>query len=155
MWSSRVALLLLLALAGCGFTPVLGIGGGAASLQNAVQLDEPGNRFDFVMSQRIADRLGRPDTPRYSLTIAPVIDVDPAAFTPDRKILRYTINGTATFRLTELATGTVTEGLVRSLTVYSATGTTVATLSAEEDARDRLAVLLADQIVSRLIATAK
>jgi LPS-assembly lipoprotein len=41
---------------------------------------------------------------------------------------------------------------VQSFTAYSATGSTVAGLAAEEDAATRLMRILADQIVARLIA---
>ena len=58
------------------------------------------------------------------------------------------------WQLTERATGTrVAGGTVDSFTSYSATGSTVAGLAAEEDAYLRLMRLLADQIVSRLLAT--
>ena len=46
----------------------------------------------------------------------------------------------------------VTGGRVQSFTAYSATGSTVAGLAAEEDAGLRLMRILADQIVARLIA---
>jgi LPS-assembly lipoprotein len=42
---------------------------------------------------------------------------------------------------------------VKSFTAYSATGSTVAGLAAEEDAAYRLMRILADQIVAQLIAT--
>jgi LPS-assembly lipoprotein len=41
---------------------------------------------------------------------------------------------------------------VKSFTAYSATGSTVAGLAAEEDAATRLMRILADQIVARLVA---
>ena len=47
----------------------------------------------------------------------------------------------------------VTGGRVESFTSWSATGSTVAGLTAEEDARLRLMRILADQIVARLLAT--
>ena len=57
------------------------------------------------------------------------------------------------FTLTETATGViVTSGKVNNFVGYSATGTTVATLAAEEDAQERLMNILADQIVRRLYA---
>ena len=47
----------------------------------------------------------------------------------------------------------VTGGRVESFTSWSATGSTVAGLTAEEDARLRLMRILADDIVARLLAT--
>ena len=56
--------------------------------------------------------------------------------------------------LADLATGArLTGGRVDNFTSYSATGSTVASLAAEEDASLRLMRILADQIVARLLAT--
>ena len=55
--------------------------------------------------------------------------------------------------LTDSASGAeVTRGQVSTFTSYSTTGTTIATMSAEQDAHDRLARMLADQVVTRLLA---
>ena len=43
-------------------------------------------------------------------------------------------------------------GKVQSFTSYATTGTTVATMTAETDAYKRLMVILADQVVTRLMA---
>ena len=48
---------------------------------------------------------------------------------------------------------TVTTGSVDSFTAFSATGTPVATQAAERDAEVRLITILADQLVTRLVAT--
>ena len=73
----------------------------------------------------------------------------------DRITTRYSLNGSADFTLTDATTGaTVTKGQVSTFTSYSTTGTTVATLTAEYDARQRLARMLADQVVTRLLAAA-
>ena len=73
--------------------------------------------------------------------------------TTDNKITRYNLKGVVDYVLTDRATGTrVTGGRVQSFTAYSATGSTVAGLAAEEDAALRLMRILADQIVARLIA---
>jgi len=43
---------------------------------------------------------------------------------------------------------------VRGFTSWSATGTTISGLAAQEDAARRLMVILGDQIITRLIAAA-
>jgi LPS-assembly lipoprotein len=48
----------------------------------------------------------------------------------------------------------VRQGRVSDFTGFSATGSTVATLAAERDATARLMVILADQIVDRLVISA-
>ncbi len=66
---------------------------------------------------------------------------------------RYTLNGSATWSLTDRASGArIAGGTVRGFTSWSATGTTIAGLAAQEDASRRLMVMLGDQIVTRLIA---
>ena len=73
--------------------------------------------------------------------------------TTDNRITRYNLKGVIDYTLTERASGArVTGGRVQSFTAYSATGSTVAGLAAEEDAATRLMRMLADQIVARLIA---
>ena len=76
------------------------------------------------------------------------------AITPDNAITRYNLNGSVDWTLTDRATATrVTGGRVENFTSWSATGSTVAGLAAEEDARLRLMRILADDIVARLLAT--
>lgn len=78
---------------------------------------------------------------------------DALAVNTESNINRYNIIGEASFSLVDQSTGrVVTSGAVDNFTGASATGTTVATLAAERDARIRLMTLLADQIVLRLLS---
>ena len=118
-------------------------------LRTILELEEEGIP---PMRARIAERLG-PDGTRYELDWRLRIAVVPQAITPDEITTRYSLNGTASYVLTEIASGrTVARGQVSSFTSYSTTGTTIATLAAEQDAHKRLARLLADQVVTRLLA---
>lgn len=151
-WSRRGVLLAALALAACGFAPVYGPGGTGTRLQDKVRTADPRTPDDFAFAGRIAERLG-PDGTRYELDWRLRIAVVPQAITPDEITTRYSLNGTASYVLTEIASGrTVARGQVSSFTSYSTTGTTIATLAAEQDAHKRLARLLADQVVTRLLA---
>ena len=68
-------------------------------------------------------------------------------------IKRYDLIGAVDYVLRDLSDGrAVVTGRVENFTGYSTTGTTVATLAAEQDAQKRLMVILADQIVTRLYA---
>lgn len=150
-WSRRGVLLAALALAACGFAPVYGPGGTGTRLQDKVRTADPRTPDDFAFAGRIAERLG-PDGTRYELDWRLRIAVVPQAITPDEITTRYSLNGTASYVLTEIASGrTVARGQVSSFTSYSTTGTTIATLAAEQDAHKRLARLLADQVVTRLL----
>lgn len=106
---------------------------------------------DFAFLRQITDRLGRADSPEFELTYRLRIAVVPQAITPEEVTTRYALNGTAGYVLTDLDTNqVVAQGQVSNFSSYSTTGTTIATMSAEQDAHDRLAVMLADQVVTRL-----
>ena len=140
-----------LALAGCGFTPVYGDGGPARKLWGQVRPRDPETALDFSFNTRLAERIG-PDGDAYDLDYRISVGVVPQAITVDEVTTRYALNGTADFVLKTAAGAVVAQGRVSSFTSYSTTGTTIATLTAEYDARDRLARMLADQVVSRLLA---
>ena len=106
-----------------------------------------------VLVERLEERLGRPEAIRYDLAYTITTETVGVGITTDNKITRYNLKGVVDYTLTERATGArVTGGRVQSFTAYSATGSTVAGLAAEEDAGLRLMRILADQIVARLIA---
>ncbi len=48
----------------------------------------------------------------------------------------------------------LTSGKIKNYVGYSATGSTVATIAAQEDATERLMVILTDQIIANLLAYA-
>ncbi len=140
-----------IALAACGFTPVYGPGGPGQRLFGKVRSADPRTIDDFAFVRRMTERLGPADAPTYQLDYNLRIAVVPQAITPDEVTTRYALNGSADFTLTEIATGKVlTRGQVNNFSSYSTTGTTIATMSAEQDAHDRLAQMLADQVVIRL-----
>ena len=151
--SRRFVLLAPLALAACGFTPAYGPGGSAGKLTETVWVQDPTDRFAFDLVERLEERLGRPEAIRYDLSYTITTERVGVGITPDNKITRYNLKGVVDYALTDRATGVqVTGGRVQSFTAYSATGSTVAGLAAEEDAGYRLMRILADQIVARLIA---
>ncbi|MBL9062503.1 MAG: hypothetical protein JNL31_08145 [Tabrizicola sp.] len=153
--SRRFVLLVPLALAACGFTPAYGPGGGASKLTGTVWVQDPTDKNAFDLVERLEERLGRPEAIRYDLSYTITTEAVGVGITTDNKITRYNLKGVVDYALTERETGAqVTGGRVQSFTAYSATGSTVAGLAAEEDAAYRLMRILADQIVARLIAAA-
>ena len=153
-FSRRFLLLVPLALAACGFAPVYGPGVSAEGLQNSIRVADPTDKLGFDLVERLEEQLGRPTAARFELTYT--IETEPVGVgvTSDGAITRYNLVGSITYTLTNRVTGaSLTEGRVDSFTSYSATGSTVAGLEAEDDARTRLMRLLADQIVARLLAT--
>jgi len=141
-------------LAACGFAPAYGPGGPAAGLQGAIRVADPADKNGFDLVERLEERLGRPTAARFDLGFSIRTNPVGVGITPDSAITRYNLTGTVDWSLTDRASGArVTGGKVNSFASYSATGSTVAGLAAEEDAAFRLMRLLADQIVARLIAT--
>ncbi len=150
-WSDRRTILLSLsALAGCGFAPVYAPGSTASTLRNQVQITAPATGEGYVLLQALRDRLGPAAAPAYALSVTLDITQVAAATTPQGSTTRYTLPGTASYTLTAIDGTPLVNGTVDSFTSYSATGTTVATSTAQADARARLAQILADQIVTRL-----
>jgi len=159
MWSSDRRTLLKLAgavaLAGCGFTPAYGPQGGAAALLGGVSPDSPQTRDDFALVRRLSERLGPAQAARYRLAYKIQTDVLDQAITPDNATTRYSLTGLADYTLHDAGSDAVLlTGRVTSFTSWSATGSIVATQSAERDAHERLMRMLADQIVTRLLAQA-
>ncbi|WP_299600487.1 LPS assembly lipoprotein LptE [uncultured Tateyamaria sp.] len=148
------ALALTLILTGCGFEPVYGPGGTGTKLQNRVQVDTPIDREGFLLVRQLEERLGRAGDPAYRLGIELAVREEARAIDPDGDIRRFHVIGDATYTLSDTATGAVLRSdTVDNFVGYSATGTTVATLSAKRDAVERLMTILADEIVLQLQAS--
>lgn len=151
----RSLILMPLALAACGFRPAYGPGGVAEGLRGKVRVNDPVEKHGFDFVDRIEKRLGRPRDARYDLSYTIGVGVIGIGYTPDSAITRYNLTGSVDWTLTDHASAQrVTGGRVENFTSYSATQSTVAGLAAEEDARRRLMVILADEIVQRMLATA-
>lgn len=162
MWSSEPrrrflarlgGLAALAAVPACGFQPVYGPGGAGTKLQGRVRIADPKTRDDYAFLRRLTERLGPDQSPGYDLAYTLRIASVGQGITPDEVTTRYSLNGTAAFTLTDSATGAVVaQGEVSNFSSHSATGSVIATNAGEQDARDRLAVMLADQVVTRLLA---
>lgn len=153
MWLSKVILVCVLALAACGFTPAYAPGGAAAGLQNTIEAAEPRSKPAFDLVERLEERLGPPDVPLYALTYKIALKTEGLGISTDNAITRYNLLGTVDWQLARADGVKVTSGRAKSFASYSATGSTVAGLAAEEDAANRLMRILADQIVAQITAT--
>ena len=146
----------LLALTACGFTPVFGTNGNANVLLNSVLVQEPKNREGYSLTKQIEKRLGRATDPRFNLEVT--ITTSEAALNVDStgNINRYNVLGLVEYTLRDTQTGQIAaSGRVDSFTGYSASGTTVSAQAAKEDAQERLMIILADLLISNLIATSE
>jgi LPS-assembly lipoprotein len=150
---SVLALLALLPLGACGFAPAYGPDGGAGRLRGRIAVQAPTDRNGFDLVRELEMRLGVAQAPVYDLGFTVSAQRVAGGITPDAAITRYQLVGSATWTLTERAGGArVAGGTVRNFTAWSATGSTVAGLAAERDAARRLMVILADQIVTQILA---
>jgi LPS-assembly lipoprotein len=148
------ALALLLLLAGCGLKPMYagGSSGVVASGLSSIQVAPIPERAGWLVRNALVDRLGgQAGEPSYRLEVE--LDDDLTAFgirgdsavTRERRTLR------ARYRLVELSTGLVvldaTAGSDAGIDVVSSE---YATVAAEQTAQERLAQVIADQMVSRV-----
>ncbi|EIE50600.1 hypothetical protein AL036_15290 [Salipiger aestuarii] len=150
----RLVLLGALALGACGFTPVYGPAGQGGLLLNAVALPEPENRNEYDFNMRFEERMGRGTGP-YALTRALRVNETGLGSLSDGQTTRYQLTGRAQYVLT-LAGGSepLISGHTDAFTGYSAAGSSVSQQASSRDAHSRLMVLLADQVIDRLLIDA-
>lgn len=154
MWLSKLILVCTLTLAACGFTPAYAPGGSGTALQNTVLAAEPRDKAAFDLVERLEERLGPADNPKYALDYTITLTPVGVGISTDNAITRYNLTGVVDWELTDTATDTrLAGGKTQNFTSYSATGSTVAGLAAQDDAAQRLMRIIADQIVSQLLAT--
>ncbi len=151
-------LFLISALAGvsaCGFSPAFGPGGAATRLQNSVLLDDPGDRADYILVRHFEERLGQASPARYGLSYSVSLSEESIAISSNNIVTRFNLLGSVTYALRDMTTEKVlTTGKVEQFTSYSAEDTTVATQAAQEDAEERLMVIMTDQMITQLTAQA-
>jgi LPS-assembly lipoprotein len=123
-------------------------------LQNRLRADDPEGPEAFALVARLEDRLGRPEAGALRLAYQIEIAEENTSATADRFASRVRVVGHVRYRVMQDDT-TLTEGKVDAFTAYSTTSTPLATRSAAEDARRRLMIILADGIVTRLLAGAR
>jgi LPS-assembly lipoprotein len=154
LYNRRSLLALPLVLMACGFSPVYGPGGAGTKLRGQVLVQEPSTQAGYLLTRHLETRLGRSGSAaRYALDLEIALEEDGLAINTSGDITRFNLTGNVAYALRDSAAGSVlATGQVQNFTAYSAAGTTVATLAAEQDAVDRLMVTLGDQITARLFA---
>lgn len=139
----------------CGFAPAYGPTGAATALQGRVRVEAPDTRAGFRLTRELESRLGRGGAARYGLSHAIDLRREEIGISAGNVSLRNNVLGRVTYALRDLDSGQVLiTGQADSFTSFSASGTTVATEAAARDAETRLMTILADRIVTRLIAAA-
>ncbi len=155
MWSPdrRTILAIPLALSACGFAPAFAPAGPARALYGTIALQDTTTRNGFEFIKQFEERLGRARAPRFELGVALSSSSSSLGITGDGAITRYNLLGSVTWVLTDAKTGAeLGKGVEQNFVGWSATGVTISALNAEADANARLMRILADQVVTRLVA---
>ena len=160
MWLSRTfaTLILLTALAACGFKPLYGT--------DPSGLSDPQGELATIRVAPIPDRLGQLVrnqlveylTPRgqgaqnrYQLNVKLSLSSVGTALAQDESATRYNLTLTSNFTLVDLSTNKkVFVGVARSIAVYNVITSEYATLIARQDAERRAAQDVAEELRTRL-----
>lgn len=144
-----------LALSACGFTPIYSDGSAAEQMHGRIALGSFDGLDGFQMREQLESRLGTATAATHRLDVTLNVDSDGIAITADGSITRYNLSGTAEFTITQLSGGVIFRDTVTAFTAYNATASAYATRIAEQDASRRMAVTIADKIVTRLATSAE
>lgn len=152
----RAALLLALAAltSGCGLRPLYGGGtnSAAASLLREVSVQPIAGRTGWLVRNALVDRLGtNDDSPRYRLEVELDDDLTGFGVRGDTSVTRERRTLRARYRLVDSSNGQVLlDASAGSDAGIDVVGSEYATVAAEQTAVERLAQVVADQIVARL-----
>lgn len=146
-----------LLLSGCGLHPLYsgGSAGSVAATLRAVEVGPIEGRVGWLVRNKLVDRLGESGsaTAQYRLDVTLDDDITGFGIRGDRAVTRERRTLRARYQLVSLSTGSVvldaTAGSDAGIDVVSSE---YATVAAEQTAAERLADVLADQIVARLAA---
>ncbi|QMW22863.1 LPS assembly lipoprotein LptE [Sandaracinobacteroides saxicola] len=147
------ALALLLALPGCGLTPIYsgGEAGPTATLLSQIEIAPIPDKAGFLMRDRLNQRLKPGGEVRYRLTIALDDRIDGFGVRGDNSIIRERRTLRARYQLTPVGSDKpVLDATAGSDAGIDVVGSEYATVAAETTALERLADTVADQIVARL-----
>jgi LPS-assembly lipoprotein len=144
----------LLILGGCGLRPMYagGASGAVASSLSSIQVAPIPERAGWLVHNALVDRLGGEiRDPAYRLEVELDDDLTGFGIRGDSAVTRERRTLRARYRLVDLSSGQVvldaTAGSDAGIDVVSSE---YATVAAEQSAQERLAEVIADQMVSRL-----
>ena len=151
----RAAILLLLALPGCGLHPVYAGGGSGpvASVLRSVSVAPIAGQSGWLVRNKLVDRLGEggAGTPAYRLDVTLDDNITSFGLRGDRAATQERRTLRARFQLIDLRNGLVvlddTAGSDAGIDIVSSE---YATVAAEQTALENLSEIVADQITARL-----
>jgi len=152
--AAAVALPALLALGGCGFTPMYAAPGASAGLQH-IEVVAPKGRIGYLMGESLDDDFGRAkgEAPLYRLEIVLTEVRQPHGLNANDVAQRYEFDLKVAYTLTEIATGkAVHAGTIFSNVSYDSAAQPYAGIAAAEDVQDRLASDAAQKVEVQVAA---
>ena len=155
---SRLLLCLGLALAGCGYHPLYGQHGvdnvSAVDEMALIRIEAIPDRIGQQMYNMLRERLnpyGKPEQPRYALSVALTETRENLFLEKDETATRANLTLKASFILRRLDDNSVViTGTSRSVSSYDILSSQFATVVSQEDARERTARALSEDIRTRL-----
>jgi LPS-assembly lipoprotein len=161
MWSSRIApLLLCLGLAACGFEPLYGEHGTENTAVTAdlaaIRIEAIPDRIGQKMYNLLYERLtpdGKADVPKYSLRVRIRETVEELLYERDETATRANVTLRVDYELRRIEDDElIAKGTSRSTSGYDiqSVSSIYATLVSKDDARDRNARAISDDIRTRM-----
>lgn len=148
------SLLLLAALSGCGLRPLYGgVDSAPRAMLASVQVAPIAGRDGWLVAKELNDRFAAvaDGAPRYRLEVRLDDNITGLGVRRDDSITRERRTLRARYQLVELATGAVVlDATAGSDAGVDVVGSEYATIAAEQTALERLAGIIADQIIARL-----
>lgn len=161
MWWCRrfVLVLLMTAVAGCGFRPMYATGGATGDVPaelSAIKIDLVADRSGQELRNHLLDLLtprGQPPKALYLLKVTLQEQKREVAVKSTGLATRANISVRAKFALLNISTGDLlTDGTARAFSSYNLTDSEFSNLTAEKDTVSRATRVLATDIRSRLAA---
>lgn len=149
----RAFLLLALLLPACGLRPLYA-GGGSGTVANAlgeIEVAAVEGKGGWLVANALRDRFAASGTPRYRLDVRLDDQIAGLGVRRDDSVARERRTLRARYQLVDLADGSVLlDATAGSDAGIDVVGSEYATIAAENTALERLAGLVADQIVGRV-----
>jgi len=148
--------LLALSVAGCGFSPVYSGVGAARALNGNLRFNLIDSADGFTLFSALEKRFGKPRPDAvYDVAVELTITDDALVLVAATGLTRHTLNGKATFTVTNAGGQTqVFTAEVRETAGYTSSPQTLVTDAAATDAHRRLVTEIADRIALSLSSNA-
>ena len=150
LFSRRKFLTGALFLVGCGYAPVHGTKLKTKKNYTSVFVQAPKDRVEFELVRNLEKQFRNNSSRQYELNYTLTIKEEKVVVSASQTLERFSLFGSLKYSLIDKDGGVVLTNTAKSFTGYSATGTPLATERAKRDAQDRLMVILAEQVLTRI-----